>query len=186
MRVTAPARLRLSGVAIVAACCLGTCTAAYAAGLPQSASDTASAILAKLGVHSHATPSHPTNHGAVVSAVARDRTASGKAHGAAVSAVASTTGQAHRHTSGAASDSHGDPGHGTAGKDSEISQLATSTAASGADEGTTISSAASGGQSQAGQHSGGSGDSLGDSANARTLHSAHSDRQQGGSGTTAR
>lgn len=183
MLAAAPARWKISSVAIAAACCLGTGTAAYASGLPQSASDTASSILAKLGVQSHSSPSHPANHGAAVSAVARDHSLTGKAHGAAVSAVARANGQAHRHAGKpGGSDESGESG--SSGRGSTISTLARSTKATGAGKGAAISTAASGGRSRAGHHESATGPTTAD-ADAHAAQGAHSGGRPGGSSTTA-
>lgn len=176
MPVTLPARIRISSIAVATACCLAGGTAAYAAGLPQSASDTASSILAKLGVH---TGSHPGNRGAKVSTVARDRTLTGAAHGAAVSAVASGA----RAGSGGGDASGG----GNAGKGSTISKLATTTSATGVAKGALISKTASAGHSQAGQQGGGSDAGVTAPATGRAHAASSNDgHSSGGSGTTAR
>jgi hypothetical protein len=184
MLAAAPARWKISSLAIAAACCLGTGTAAYASGLPQSASDTASAILAKLGVQSHSSRSHPANHGADVSAVARNHSLTGKAHGAAVSAVAGGNGQAHRHGGKPDGSDEGSESGAPSGKGSTISSLARSTKATGADKGAAISTAASGGRSQAGHHENATSPTTAD-ADAHAAQGAHSGGRPGGSSTTA-
>lgn len=175
------ARVRASTVAVAAALCLATGTAAYAAGLPQAASHTASGILSKLGVTTGAARSHPANHGADVSAVAHRHGDTGKAHGAAVSAVA----RSKRHAR-PSHHSH-NPGPGgrarAAAKGKQISALAHATGTTGG-KGRIVSPAASGGHSHAGQ---GQGTDMSSSASAnggsrQTSHGGHA----GGSGTTAR
>lgn len=175
MLVPVPARLKFSGLVLAAVCCLATGTAAYASGLPQSASGTASAILAKLGVHTGSGTSHPANHGSAVSLVAHDHSVTGRAHGAAVAAAASSTGQAHRHGGGGAAQGSSD----TSGAGSSISKLARSTTATGRAKGAVISTAASDGHSQAGQHGGATG-------SAHASAHAQDGGRSGGSSSTAR
>ena len=75
-------------IAVIAATALAaTSGVAYASGLPAAASDNASAVLQRLGItpgnsdHSAANPSHPANHGAVVSNLARTTTGGGARQG---------------------------------------------------------------------------------------------------------
>ncbi|MDX6522520.1 MAG: hypothetical protein QOI17_33 [Gaiellales bacterium] len=181
--VSRPARVRLSTAAIVAACCLGGATAAYAAGLPQTASDTASSILSKLGVNT-GSGSHG-GKGHTISAIARDSALTGAAKGAAVSAAAS----------GGKAGSNGSDSSGVAatnkGKGSTISQLATTTTATGVAKGAVISTAASAGQSRAGTQVGGpaaaGSTGITASASGRAQAASSSDgHSSGGSGSTAR
>jgi hypothetical protein len=173
--VSLPARLRLSTAALLTACCLTGATAAYAAGLPQTASDTASSILSKLGVNTGSGSHGGKGHS--VSAIARDPALTGAAKGAAVSAAASggKADSGRSHTSGDAA----------TGKGSTISQLATTTTATGVAKGALISTAASAGKSQAGTH--GSSTGLTASAAGRAQATSSKDgHSSGGSGSTAR
>jgi hypothetical protein len=173
--VSLPARLRLSTAALLTACCLTGATAAYAAGLPQTASDTASSILSKLGVNTGSGSHGGKGHS--VSAIARDPALTGAAKGAAVSAAASggKADSGRSHTSGDAA----------TGKGSTISQLATTTTATGVAKGALISTAASAGKSQAGTH--GSSTGLTASAAGRAHATSSKDgHSSGGSGSTAR
>jgi hypothetical protein len=173
--VSLPARLRLSTAALLTACCLTGATAAYAAGLPQTASDTASSILSKLGVNTGSGSHDGKGHS--VSAIARDPALTGAAKGAAVSAAASggKADSGRSYTSGDAA----------TGKGSTISQLATTTTATGVAKGALISSAASAGKSQAGTH--GSSTGLTASAAGRAQATSSKDgHSSGGSGSTAR
>jgi hypothetical protein len=176
------ARVRTSTVAVAAALCLATGTAAYAAGLPQAASHTASGILSKLGLPTGAARSHPANHGADVSAVAHRHGDTGRAHGAAVSAVA----RSKRH--GRGSHRSHDPGAGgragAAGKGKHISALAHATGTTGG-KGRVVSPAASGGTSHAGLEGQGTDMSSSASANGGSRQTSHGGHT-GGSGTTAR
>jgi hypothetical protein len=175
--VSLPARLRLSTAALLTACCLTGATAAYAAGLPQTASDTASSILSKLGINTGSGSHDGKGHS--VSAIARDPALTGAAKGAAVSAAASggKAGSGRSHTSGDAATGKG--------KGSTISQLATTTTATGVAKGALISSAASAGKSQAGTH--GSSTGLTASAAGRAQATSSKDgHSSGGSGSTAR
>ncbi len=182
MIAAAPARLRRPTVAMVAACMLATGTAAYAAGVPQVASHAASGLLSKLAApNSTAAAHHPGNHGGDVSAVAHDRSPTGRAHGAAVSAVARSKRHARPHPG--ASRKHS-AGSASEGKGTRISSLAHSTPARGG-KGTVVSTAASGGHSQAGRHGRGTAPSSGASANGGSRQTAHGGHA-GGSGTTAR
>lgn len=180
--VSLPARLRLSTAALLTACCLTGATAAYAAGLPQTASDTASSILSKLGVGSGSGSQGDKGH--AISAIAHDPTLIGAAKGAAVSAAASG-GKAR------AGGSHASSGaETTKGKGSTISQLATTTTATGVAKGAVISTAASADQSRAGtQGAGADGAGTGVTASAagRAQAATSSDgHSSGGSGSTAR
>jgi hypothetical protein len=181
--VSLPARMRISTAAVLTACCLTGATAAYAAGLPQTASNTASSILSKLGVNT-GNGSHG-GKGHAISAIARDSTLTGAAKGAAVSAAASggKAGSNRSDSSGAAATDRG--------KGSTISQLATTTTATGVAKGAVISTAASTGTSRAGTQGGGSAAvgttgitaSASGLAQAATSSDGHS---SGGSGSTAR
>jgi hypothetical protein len=149
MLLSIPARRRTP---LIAAALAFVCItpAAYATGLPQQASDSAVAVLAKLGVvpGSHAgRGSGGHGHGASVSSLAKSHDLTGAAHGAAVSALASG-GKSHAGASGSA---------GNQGKGAQVSRLARTTTASGAAKGAAISTLASGGKSQAGRSSGGNG-----------------------------
>jgi hypothetical protein len=125
--------------------------AAFASGLPQQASDTAAAVLAKLGVtpisYAGGGASGQHGHGASVSSLARSTDLTGDAKGAAISALASG-GKSHARSQSGSSASAGH-GHGA-----QVSTLAQTTTATGVDKGTAISTLASGGKSQAGQHGG--------------------------------
>lgn len=141
-------------IAVIAATALAaTSGVAYASGLPAAASDNASAVLQRLGItpgnsdHSAANPSHPANHGAVVSNLARTTTEVGRDKGKAISAIASANGKGHANANSVKTATSGSENHG-----SQISTLATTTTAKGVDKGATISTAASGGKSKAGQH----------------------------------
>jgi hypothetical protein len=164
MVTTTPHRIRISAVAIAAALC-ATTGAAYAAGLPAAASSTADAVLQKLGIakpapakHEHSRPAD--THGSTVSTLAHTTTATGRDKGAAISAVASAgKSRAGQHrgkgagSKGTSGDTQGD-GQGK-GKGKEISTLARTTPP-GPAHGSTVSTAASGGKSHAGEHGGGS------------------------------
>jgi hypothetical protein len=180
-----PLGVRLPAAIIAASGCLAVGTAVtFAEGLPQQASDTAVAVLAKLGVvvpgpsghdNSGATAPATTGKGVEVSALAKSDTLSGAAKGAAVSALASG-GKSHAgdHPTGAPI--------GDAGKGSTISALAQTTTATGVEKGAVISTAATAGASQAGQHgnateqsSEGSGAGETNSAAGATTAAEHSD-----------
>lgn len=149
-------RSRLAVTAATAALAAASGTA-YAAGLPAAASSTAQGVLQSLGVTTGGSvpkTSQPSGtHGAEVSSVAQTTTATGAAKGVAVAAVASD-GRSHAgddHTSeergGAGSEKGSTHGHGA-----EISTLAHSTIGTAGAKGATISAAASGGKSHAGEH----------------------------------
>ena len=146
----------VSAAVIALAALAATSGAAYASGLPAAASDAASTVLQGLGVvpgsgsHSASKSGHPANHGGIVSNLARTTTETGRDKGKAISAVASTNSSNHANgdkhpattTSTARPENHGD----------QISTLATSTTTKGVAKGATISTAASGGKSKAGEH----------------------------------
>lgn len=116
--------LALSGAALVA-----TSGLAYAGALPGAAQDTAKGVLAGLGVtvpgpNQHA-GTHPDTRGN------------------------STAAPGHAAPAGTGTDATGDTGSGK-GKGAAISTLARTTTATGRDKGATISTAASGGKSHAG------------------------------------
>jgi hypothetical protein len=157
MLATVPFRPRLSILA--AAVVLGGASgAAYAAGLPAAASSTAQAMLQSLGVtpgakaHGGGSSSAGT-HGAAVSTLARTTTATGSAKGAQIAATASA-GRSHAgdHSGDSAGARGGDAGAKSHGHGSTISALAHSTSGTAGAKGATISAAASGGKSHAGQH----------------------------------
>ena len=90
MVVSVPAR-RGGSLAAAALAFVCIAPAAYATGLPQHASDTAVAVLSKLGVvpGSHAGGGAGSQgHGAEVSTLARSTDLTGAAKGAAVSSLA--------------------------------------------------------------------------------------------------
>jgi len=162
MVTTTPHRIRISAVAMAAALC-ATTGAAYAAGLPAAASSTADAVLQELGIakpspakHEHSRPAD--THGSTVSTLSHTTTATGRDRGAAVSAVASAgktrAGQHGGKGAGSEGTSGDDHGNGR-GKGKEISTLARTTPP-GPAHGATVSTAASGGKSHAGDHGGGS------------------------------
>jgi hypothetical protein len=179
--------MRRSSLVLAAVCCLATGTAAYATGVPQTATHTASALLKDLGIEPAGDTPHPANHGAAVSAVAHDHASAGRAHGAAVSAVARS--KRHEHSPRSGAHMRGGDGesrdHGAAnGKDTDVSHLAHSTDPRGG-RGSAVSSAASNGHSQAGQYAPGADTSSGTPANGGSQQAAHGG-QAGGSSTTAR
>jgi hypothetical protein len=142
-------RRKISGLA--AAFALATMTGtAFAAGLPQAASQTASDTLAKLGISVPGPDSHAGTHpagqadhatGNSVSELATTTTLAGRDKGKAISAAARATHSAKT----------SETGHG---KGSTVSTVATTTTSTGVDKGAEISTTASGGTSQAGQHGG--------------------------------
>ena len=148
MVVSVPAR---RGGSLAAATLAFVCIApaAYATGLPQHASDTAVAVLSKLGVvpgsHAAGGGAGSQGHGAEVSMLARSTDLTGAAKGAAVSSLASG-GSSHTGAGSADATPSGQ------GKGAQISTLAKTTTATGVDKGAAISTLASGGKSQAGQH----------------------------------
>jgi len=103
----------------------GTTGLAFAGSLPGAAQDVASAMLAKVGVSVPGPNSHAGDHPNV-------------------------RGQSGEATSETSSEPTEDAS--PSGKGSEISDLATSTDLTGVDKGAAISTLASGGKSQAGQH----------------------------------
>jgi len=133
----------------------GASGAAYAAGLPAAASSTAQNVLQSLGVtpgaKAHTGSAAPQTHGATVSTLARTTTAAGAAKGAQIAATASD-GRSHAGTH--SGDTLGKDGGDTKshGHGSTISALAHSTSGTAGAKGATISAAASGGKSHAGQH----------------------------------
>jgi len=141
--------LKVGSVVVAGTLVLGT-GMAMAGALPAGAQSVAATVLSKVGItvpnpnaDSHA-PTHPDNHGAVVSDTAHTTTSTGAAKGAEIAAVASDGRSQAGHDSSTSSSSEG--------KGSTISQIATTTAATGVDKGAEISTEASGGKSQAGQH----------------------------------
>jgi hypothetical protein len=153
MLVSVPAPRRSSLLVGVVAC-LCVAPAAYASGFPQQASDTASAVLTRLGVTpgSHADGGAPAGHGqgAAVSALAKSAELAGAAKGAAVSALASG-GKSQAGATGHAGASSDAAAAGAQGKGAQVSTLAKTTTATGVDKGAAISTLASGGKSLAGQ-----------------------------------
>jgi hypothetical protein len=122
---------------IAAALVLGASGAAYAAGLPAAASSTAHDVLRSLGVSSS-----PRAHLRPVSVSTRSRTTTeAQAHRVAPAYAIAGHGHARRHAPGKRH------GHGAA-----ISALAHSTSGTAGAKGATISAAASGGKSHAGEH----------------------------------
>ena len=163
-----PSSRRLPPLAVAFAILAGTTGAAYAAGLPDAASSTASAVLDELGVAApaahHATGDAQSNgHGATISQLARTTTATGADKGAEISAAASD-GKSHagehghkgRHNANGKGNGKAKGQSTSHGKGKEISTLARTTTATGVDKGAEISTAASGGKSHAGEHGGGS------------------------------
>ncbi len=157
--VPVPARSRVAGpvraagfrprVPVLAAVLVlgGASGAAYAAGLPAAASSTAHAVLRSLdgsaGPRTHAA-SEPSGTGDVTTA----------AHPAAPDAGTGRAGHGHagtrRHDPAGAGTDHGHRGHH--GHGARISALAHSTTGTAGAKGATISAAASGGKSHAGEH----------------------------------
>jgi hypothetical protein len=124
-------RLKLAGAAVTAAL---ACTAglAFAGSLPSAAQDVASSMLAKVGVtvpgHDDTVPGHDDSAGT------RPEIRGTSSSDTAVDARTDKTEAESQ------------------GKGSEISGLATTTELTGVEKGAAISSLASGGKSQAGQH----------------------------------
>jgi hypothetical protein len=112
---------------------------AYAAGLPGAASSTASAVLEKLGVPVSGPDSHAGTH------------PGGQATTATVPSDPGTPTAASEETAPALRSGHI---HRVAskGKGSAISTIARTTTATGVEKGAAVSTAASGGASQAGRH----------------------------------
>jgi hypothetical protein len=154
MFTTTPFRPRLSILA--AAMALSATTgAAFAAGLPAAAAGPATSVLHQLGIGAPAPTTHApatqpaSTHGATVSTTARTTTATGAAKGALIAGVASA-GKSHAGSGDGGGEASG---AGSAhGQGATISSLARSTTATGAAKGATISAAASGGKSHAGEH----------------------------------
>jgi hypothetical protein len=183
-------RARLVAAALAAA--LVTTTGLASAGsLPGAAQDVASEMLAKLGVsvpgpndHAGTRPDGLGSSGAAsaapsgegkgseISELARTTDARGVEEGAVVSTAASEgKSQAGQHGSAAIAPN----APATAGKGGEISELATTTEATGVEKGAVISTAASEGKSQAGQH--------GSASRAGTASASTTAANRGGSGT---
>ncbi len=155
MFTTTSFRPRLSVLAVAMALS-ATTGAAFAAGLPADAAGPAFAALHRLGIGSPAAPApapaaHPANHGATVSATATTTTATGSAKGALISGVAHA-GKGNAGKGGAGKGGDAGASGSSHGKGATISTLARTTTATGAAKGATISAAASGGKSHAGEH----------------------------------
>ena len=138
-------RSRISVVA-AAAVLSGMTGAAYAAGLPGAASDTARSMLDSLGItvpgpNDHS-GTHPSGTNGSSGATTND---------AGTGGVAGGKSRAHRQDADAKDHETGNQSSGK-GKGAEISTLARTTTATGVDKGAEISTLASGGHSQAGQH----------------------------------
>ena len=120
MLMTDSPRRRASALMAGALASLCLASSAVAAGLPQQASHTASAVLAKLGITVPGPATHSgQGNGGAVSALAKDGTLTGAAKGAAVSGLASGgKGHAGAHKAGAQTNH---------GKGADVSALATST-----------------------------------------------------------
>jgi hypothetical protein len=135
----------------------GASGAAYAAGLPAAASSTARNVLQSLGVtpgaKAHTGSAAPQTHGAAVSTLAGTTAAAGAARGAQIAAAASD-GRSHAGTDNGKKSAKdgGDAPTKSHGHGSTISALAHSTSGTAGAKGATISAAASGGKSHAGQH----------------------------------
>jgi hypothetical protein len=155
MLATTPFKPRLSILA--AAVALSAMTgAACAAGLPGAASDRAAAVLHELGIGAPGSPAHapagrPETHGRTVSTTATTTLETGAAKGVLIAGVA---GGRKGHVGGNAADEKSKGGSESSGqgKGAQILRLAHTTTATGAAKGATISAAASGGKSHAGQH----------------------------------
>ena len=153
-----PLKAALAAGATAALFVGGTCAAAAAGALPGAAQETAHEVLARIGVTvpgpADASNGHPDQRGASGQDDGQDATFPDDA--------GSTTDP----TEDAGSS---DPGNategdeGSSGKGAEISELARNTESSGVDKGAEISTQASGGKSQAGQH-GAAGDTPSDPA----------------------
>jgi hypothetical protein len=120
---------RTGVIAIAGGAVLLTAGAASAAtgSLPGAAQDAASAALAKVGITVPGTDEHAGTH-------------------------PDTRGSSGEHAHGAPTGAPETPAGDNSGKGSEISDLATTTDLTGVDKGAAISTDASGGKSQAGQH----------------------------------
>jgi hypothetical protein len=182
-RFTMP--LTLSRARLVAAALMATLVTsaglASAGSLPGAAQDVASEMLAKLGVsvpgpndhagthpngrgNSGTAPAAPSGEGkgSEISDLARTTEAAGVEKGAVVSTAASE-GKSRAGQHGSAGTNAGAPGKpptaadAPAGKGDEISELAGTTEATGVEKGAVVSTAASEGKSQAGQHGSASG-----------------------------
>jgi hypothetical protein len=190
-------RARLVAAALATALA-ATAGLASAGSLPGAAQDVASEVLAKLGVSvpgpndsagthpdvrgSSATAPSAERKGQEISELARTTEATGVEKGAAVSTAASDgKSRAGQAAAGSNSRAQGNPaaaGTGTAGKGSEISELARSTEATeatGVEKGAAVSTAASEGKSQAGEQ--------GSAAGAGSANSPPSGSNGGGTGT---
>jgi hypothetical protein len=154
---TAPSMPRLS--VIVAAMALSATTgAAFAAGVPGTVAAGTDAVLHRMGIGTPAAPVHVPaapagTHASTVSQVATGTPATGAAKGALVSGIASG-GRSHAGRHGGSAGRHPRAGseQGSHGKGAQISALAHTTTATGSAKGATISAAASGGKSHAGEH----------------------------------
>ena len=138
-------RVKLVGL-VVLGTLVGTSGLAVAGVLPDSAQDMLSNVLDRVGI-SVPPGDHPASSGMENSEVATTTNATGSDKGPEISGNATST------TSTGA-----DKGSAGVNKGAEISGIATSTTSTGVDKGAEISSAASGGVSQAGEH-GSDGDS---------------------------
>jgi hypothetical protein len=125
-------RLKLAAVFATAALA-GTTGLALAGSLPGAAQDVASSMLAKVGVSVPGPNEHAGTHPSVRGKSAEDST--GESTETETTATETDT-----------------ETEASSGKGSEISALATSTDLTGVEKGAAISTLASGGQSQAGQH----------------------------------
>jgi hypothetical protein len=162
-------RLTLTGAALAAAFACTTALA-FAGSLPGAAQDVASAVLAKAGVSVPGPDENAGIHPTVRGTSSPDATPA------------------------RATDTRGRPAEsaseeGGHGKGAEISQLATQTDLTGVDKGAAISTAASGGRSQAGQHgqssSGGSSAQRGTNPGAATADAASGGHSSVGSDNAA-
>ena len=153
--------LALSGAALVA-----TSGLAYAGALPGAAQDTAKSVLAGLGVTVPGPNQHAGTHPDT-----RGNSAAAAGHAA---------------TAGTGADATGDTSSGK-GKGAAISTLARTTTATGRDKGATISTAASGGKSHAGnppgQASGDQSTSMSDQGGTGTADGASGGHDSQGSST---
>ena len=157
MFATTPFRPRLSVLA--AAMALSATTgAALAAGLPAAAVGKADTVLHQIGIGTPAAPAQApagqdSTRGSTASQAATTTTATGTARGALVAGTAGA-GKRHaaRHGDGGSTHPKGGSEAGHHGKGAEISALAHSTTGTGGAKGATISAAASGGRSHAGEH----------------------------------
>jgi hypothetical protein len=171
----APSRPRVAIAALVAALA-ATAGMASAGSLPGAAQDLASDILAKLGISVPGPNEHAGGNADVRGKSGSAPSTSDRGKGSDISELATTTDLSGVDKGAAISDAAsegksraGEDGNGSnagenaseTGKGSEISQLATSTDLTGVNKGAAISSAASEGKSQAGQHSSGSSSSNG-------------------------